>query len=257
MLEQINLPDNNLDSHPTSKTWVKNYTIEIPDEVTGPQLELEEFKNGITIYSDGSKMDNQTGFGAVIYQQEQEMACTHGNMGFLATDFQAECYGLQNGIDLAIQHFPGNEPLQFYIDNQALLLALHNPKDTTYLIHETRKTLNTLGEIRKLTLNWTKAHVGTPGNERADVLAKEGTQEITQGCEPMTPLSLAVAKWHIRTKMQNIWTQRWENGPDARQTRIFFPKPDPKRAKSLSALPRNQYSKDSRARLPKTTPRPG
>jgi hypothetical protein len=83
MLEQINLPDNNLDSHPTSKTWVKNYTIEIPDEATGPQLELEEFKSGITVYSDGSKMDNQTGFGAVVYQQEQEMASTHGNKASL------------------------------------------------------------------------------------------------------------------------------------------------------------------------------
>jgi hypothetical protein len=47
--------------------------------------------------------------------------------------------------------------------------------------------------------------------------------------------------------MQNIWTQRWENGPDARQTRIFFPKPDPKRAKALLALPQNQYSKAIRA----------
>ena len=57
---------------------------------------------------------------------------------------------------------------------QAALLALSGRNTYSYLVEDTRKKLNKAASQKKVTLNWTKAHVGTCGNELADEAAKGG-----------------------------------------------------------------------------------
>ena len=49
------------------------------------------------------------------------------------------------------------------------LLALKNSESNNALINKIQSSLK---QQRNITLEWTKAHVGTAGNERADQLAK-------------------------------------------------------------------------------------
>ena len=45
------------------------------------------------------------------------------------------------------------------------------------IVYDTKNVLNELGKRTKITLVWTKAYIGTKGNEIADSLAKDGGQQ--------------------------------------------------------------------------------
>ena len=54
-----------------------------------------------------------------------------------------------------------------YSDSLSSLLALKNSESNNELINKIQSSLK---QQRNITLEWTKAHVGTAGNERADQL---------------------------------------------------------------------------------------
>jgi ribonuclease HI len=93
--------------------------------------------------------------------------------------------------------------------------------------------LNKLQTFTKVTINWIKAHVGHEGNERADWLAKQGTSKISYEVEPILPVPLSWIKSKIYNYQLKEWTQRWQGINEARQTKIFFPEPNPKVSKKL------------------------
>ncbi|GJQ79257.1 hypothetical protein Trydic_g5500 [Trypoxylus dichotomus] len=72
-------------------------------------------------------------------------------------------------------------------------------------------------------LVWTRAHVGTQGNERADELAKEAAANADDG----TLLAYAFAsektvKSAIAKESQREWQTRWENAATGRWTKRFI-----------------------------------
>ena len=114
-------------------------------------------------------------------------------------------------------------PVTFLTDNQALVLALANPETSSHSVRQTKESLNKLGARREVTIGWIKAHVGYPGNESADLLAKQGSEMETFGCEPFIPLSYSSVKTKIDKELRKTWATRWRHGKDSRQTRIFLP----------------------------------
>ena len=99
----------------------------------------------------------------------------------------------------------------------------------------------------KLTIKWIKAHVGHPGNEYADELAKKGTEMTPYGPEPIIPISKTTIYTNIRNEMTKIWAKRWENRKDARQTAIFFPKLNLKKSEQIIKLHKNTIGQVVRA----------
>ena len=51
------------------------------------------------------------------------------------------------------------------------------------------KSLDTLGELTQVSLRYVKAHVGHPGNELADDMAKEGAANVDNVHGPDPPVS--------------------------------------------------------------------
>ena len=92
---------------------------------------------------------------------------------------------------------------------------------------------------RQVTLTWIKAHVGHEGNEAADVLAKNATTLIPT---TETLRSDQINKHSLKEKMYVIWKNRWVIEPTCRQTKQFYPYPDPNKSKALLKLARSQLS---------------
>ena len=61
-------------------------------------------------------------------------------------------------------------------DSQAALKALASPKVTSALVAETVAALRELAIHNSVRLVWVQGHHGVPGNEVADVLAKQATE---------------------------------------------------------------------------------
>jgi ribonuclease HI len=107
-----------------------------------------------------------------------------------------------------------------------------------------KNILDKLQKIVPVRIHWTKAHVGHEGNETADQLAKEGTRKRDFKIEPLLPVPKTWIKNKIRLYLEKEWTDRWTSTCEARQTKIFFPKPNAKLAKQLL-----NYDKQTCAKL--------
>ena len=70
-------------------------------------------------------------------------------------------------------------------------------------------------------VKWCKAHVGIPGNEMADQMAKAGTKKME---EEIIPHPKRMALSLIEEATRKLWDQRWINSSEYRQTKQWFPR---------------------------------
>ena len=91
------------------------------------------------------------------------------------TVFQAEILAIkQAATDLCDGSMEKFKFVRFFIASQAALWALSKISITSKLVMETIQALCKVAAGRHIVLNWTPAHVGIAGNEKADELAKAG-----------------------------------------------------------------------------------
>ena len=125
--------------------------------------------------------------------------------------------------------------VKFFVDSQAALLALENRKVTSELVDRLIKELNKAASKRSITLCWTKAHVGTKGNERADELAKDGTNSKNL-------VNVRIPKAELREKINDVFYEEWgrefSEYKGARMGKFFYSGPDKTRAKYVCKLAR-------------------
>jgi len=70
-----------------------------------------------------------------------------------------------------------SDPIAICSDSQAALKALASPKVTSALVAETVAALRELDIHNSVRLVWVLGHHGVPGNEAADVLAKQASAQ--------------------------------------------------------------------------------
>ena len=88
-------------------------------------------------------------------------------------------------------------------------------------------------------MEWIKAHVGHPGNEKADELAREAeTKDISVTIHD----SWANVKARIWQSVYQEWDIRWKEEDRFRQTKLFYPSPSHNKCKKLMNLTRPQMS---------------
>ena len=94
-------------------------------------------------------------------------------------------------------------------DSQAALKALASPKVTSALVAETVAALRELAIHNSVRLVWVSGHHGVPGNEVADVLAKQTSAQPYIGPEPVigvtsTAVRNAVRQWSV-WEQNRLW----------------------------------------------------
>ena len=191
----------------------------------------------INVFTDGSKYKDHVGAGVFISTGQRTITELSFRLPDKASVFQAEIFAI-NQAAIFLQNLSGLHYIKFFVDSQAALLALNNKSITSRLVGDTVHNLNLLpGKTR---LVWIKAHVGHNGNERADVLAKEGT---TLPNISRVALPKQATKSAVKFAIDEIWEFQWSRYHDGRQSKQFYSRPDRTKAKYSYHLNRQELGR--------------
>ena len=203
--------------------------------------DTSENPDHIQIYTDGSKINGFAGCG--FYMQDKlviHQASEH--LGSSATVFQGEILAIQRGAE-HLKNLTGRT-ITFISDSQAGLQALDQRVFKSKTVWECHRALNHLARTNHVELKWTKAHVGTFGNEQADRLAKAGSlrqrEEANSFSEYTPPISMAEIKTKIKNHIERKWQKEWENADKALHTWRLIPNINSNIAKTMIGLSRQE-----------------
>ena len=109
-----------------------------------------------------------------------------------------------------------NRPVYIFTDNQATIRSSRRPKNQAgqYMLKRIVELNETLK--RDITIQWIPAHIGVPGNEPADIAAKEATGWRKEGIDSQTetPSSLqtiiSAIKSITRKHSRFQWGKAWD-----------------------------------------------
>ena len=102
--------------------------------------------------------------------------------------------------------------LVIFTDSLSSLMNLEE-SNTAYNNPDVYRILSTILELQEkgkdVTLVWVYAHVGIPGSEQADALAKAATTKDTTDC--WIPATIKDVKRIIHQNVLQQWQTRWED----------------------------------------------
>ena len=158
------------------------------------------------IYTDGSAEGSRKNGGAGVSirktgEAEKRKALPSGTV---CSNFRAELTGIKAALEYISEETHTGRRYVIFCDSLSAIQSLdREPKDSL-----TRSILTILSNINAaVTVQWIPSHIGIPGNETADQLAKEGSKKPQ---EPV-PLTLQEAKALIKGTYTDKWKQEHNN----------------------------------------------
>ena len=131
-----------------------------------------EPRHGQIWFTDGSKTAEGIGAGFCGPRRANDTSIKLDNFN---TVFQAELLAILKCADYLQLANTKDEVIGICTDSQAALKALLSYTVSSWLVKDTRTSLNNLARDNKVLITWIPGHSGWKGNERADKLAKLGT----------------------------------------------------------------------------------
>lgn len=194
-------------------------------------------KPDISIFTDGSKTNEGTGAG--IFSEDLNLNQSLP-LGMLTTVFQAETLAIMQGASAILEHGIQNKTVRIASDSRAALLALNNCKVVSGVILQCYRTLQLAARNNVLQLVWVKGHAGLYGNEQADALARQGSEEPFWGPEPAVAPSLTLLYTIIAQETHNRHCDRWVNMDTCHHARMAIATPSRRMAKFCAGLSRKK-----------------
>jgi ribonuclease HI len=168
---------------------------DIPEKIQKAALSRAHAINAeYNIYTDGSASAGMIkgGAGAVVTTGDQLNPVVVTKLlkrgAPLTSSYDEELRAMQMSLDWIDQHLDASKSVAIFTDSQSLCMALVG--DGVALDH-IRSRLNARPNT---VIQWIPGHSGVPGNEIADEIAKQATEEPG----PSSPVSYAGACAHIR-----------------------------------------------------------
>jgi len=183
------------------------------DEKTA-KAEAEQIRPGLTIFTDGSRLDSGATGYAVAWQNGQSWVGIKNHMRYNQEAYDAECTALARALEEAAKRQTVLERITIFTDAQAAIRRMASQESgpgQKYAILARRH----IAKLRRarlgitIEIRWCPAHKGVPGNEKVDEWAKiaaekpeaRGVEWLQGGARPVPlPRSLAHIKREISTK---------------------------------------------------------
>ena len=169
------------------------------------------------------------GVGTGGFSTNQNMAFCY-KLNDLCTVFQAEVFGILMAAD-KMKDISGKD-ISFFIDSQATIRAVGSYNIRSKLVKSCREFLKKLASQNKLRLCWVPGHEGHEGNERADELAREGSESQLDVQQEVFP-SISAKKKQISTSVQQVVLNRWDESTTCRTTKILWPSLNKGKSKAI------------------------
>jgi len=236
-------------------TLFKSYVdCPLPEDVTTPWLRISTHSPSpsadnpviLTIYTDGSKIDNRkqnlwgTGAGYAIFLGTtlQDIKSTPPltekciNLCHSMSVFQAEVTAIHQAL-LGYHEGRKNNTIPYPAaiiicsDSQAAIKALRAHAVRSQTVLQCKRLLNATTTLTPLHLSWVKAHANSLGNNYVDLLAKKGAAEqITWDTHPRNTITLTFLKRTLHNHIIDDWQKEWQGHPSCRQTKLWCPNPN-------------------------------
>ncbi|XP_035217769.1 uncharacterized protein LOC118191081 [Stegodyphus dumicola] len=126
----------------------------------------------ITIFTDGSKIDEKVGSVYVVMLQDTVIDQWKGQLRQFNSVFQGEAVAIAQAIRNLQSHHSRNATIK--TDSLSSLYAIGNTDHPSSIIQGIQEDLRKNSQLHTL-LEWIKTHAGHHGNKLADHLAKEAT----------------------------------------------------------------------------------
>lgn len=120
---------------------------------------------------------------------------------------QAECLAIIHCLNTLKQmNIPPNDTIHIITDSQSIIQLTQQSSIQTIT---QQSLINALMEWPNISLQWTKAHSGNPGNDPADSAAKHARNKTYRGTP--YPIDRNSYKQHIQSFIWKEWQHEWEH----------------------------------------------
>lgn len=199
-----------------------SYGVIIPTREDWQQGFLMHLGAECVVFTDGSLCEGLAGAGIFSASLELELSFS---LGQDVTVFQAEIFAIAAGASACLEMDVRDTRIVICVDSQAALVALRGNIFRSKMLLECFNLLNSLARHNELFLAWVPGHQGIVGNEKADELARRGSEGFTVGNVPFVPLSRAWAMETIREWARKKTLERWLKLDSCKHTKSFIQTP--------------------------------
>ena len=205
----------------------------------------------IHVYTDGSatRGTSKAGFGIYIEYSDGSSSEHSQACGKYSSNYEAEVEAIGTALDLLkTQMLPLQQRkynIVLFTDAMSALQSLEedpiNKPELKSIILDSHVLMETCGV--KIIFQWIPGHSDTPGNDKADKLAKKGSDKT----QPHTKATYRTAKQIIRANIKEEWLSGWATNETGRE--LFRHMATPKRADTINDLSRKDQSTIFRLRV--------
>lgn len=184
------------------------YSVKLLDRSEWSHGEPSYMKEGVTWYTDGSKM--AAGTGAGIYRARPRVSMSR-SLGKYATVFQAEIAALTECAWMNVEEGHKGKTIYMNSDSRAALMALASHSYTSRVVWDCHNALKLLAKTNKVAVLWVPGHTGVRGNEEADRCAREGAETVLVGPEPACGIAYSMARASVSRWVSSEHQKHWDH----------------------------------------------